>query len=58
LLAAERAARPGVAMLPLAEPSVTLRSYAAVRRGRATWPPLALVLRLLRAQHGDPGGRT
>jgi DNA-binding transcriptional LysR family regulator len=55
---AARAARAGVALLPLTGPSVTLRSYLAVRRGRATWPPLALVVRLLRAKHGEAGDRT
>jgi hypothetical protein len=27
---------------------VTLRGYALTRRGHSAWPPLALVLRLLR----------
>lgn len=47
LLPAGRPAIPGVALLPLAEPDVRLRSYAVTRRGRAEWPPLALVLRRL-----------
>jgi DNA-binding transcriptional LysR family regulator len=38
---------PGVRLLPLAEPDVTFRSFAATRRGRTTWPPLALLLDLL-----------
>ncbi|GAA0806984.1 LysR family transcriptional regulator [Spirilliplanes yamanashiensis] len=41
---------PGIRIVPLAGPGVTLRAYAVVRRGRAAWPPLALVLDLLRAQ--------
>ncbi|WP_163568905.1 LysR family transcriptional regulator [Fodinicola feengrottensis] len=40
---------PGVRLLPLAEPAVTFRSYAAIRQGRGTWPPLALLLARLRA---------
>jgi DNA-binding transcriptional LysR family regulator len=52
LLPADHPTRTGVALLPLADPGITLRSYAAVRRGRATWPPLALVLRLLRTHDG------
>lgn len=47
LLPADQPTGPGVALLPLADPDITLRSYAAIRRGRADWPPLALVLRLL-----------
>jgi DNA-binding transcriptional LysR family regulator len=62
LLPASWPTRPGVALLPLADPGVTLRAYAAVRRGRTGWPPLALVLGLLtaqlRAQHGDSAGTT
>ena len=44
LLAADRPPRPGVTVLPLAEPDVLLRAYAHTRRGRAAWPPLRLVL--------------
>lgn len=47
LLPAGRRTLPGVRLLPLTAPPVTLRSYAVVRRGRAAWPPLALVLSLL-----------
>ena len=47
LLPADQPVRAGVTLLPLADPDVRLRCYAAVRRGRAAWPPLALVLRLL-----------
>jgi len=38
----------GVTLRSLHHPEVTLRAYAVTRRGRAAWPPLALVLRLLR----------
>jgi DNA-binding transcriptional LysR family regulator len=44
LLPADRAPRPGVALLPLTDPDVRLRAYARTRRGRTAWPPLALVL--------------
>ena len=44
LLPAERPHRPGVRLIPLTEPEVRLRSYAVIRRGRRTWPPLALLL--------------
>jgi DNA-binding transcriptional LysR family regulator len=47
LLPADRPTLPAVRLLPLTDPPVTLRSYAVVRRGRAAWPPLALVLSLL-----------
>jgi DNA-binding transcriptional LysR family regulator len=47
LLPQSRARVEGVRLLPLAEPRVTLRAHAVVRRGRTAWPPLALVLRLL-----------
>jgi hypothetical protein len=38
----------GVTLRSLHDPEVTLRAYAVTRRGRSAWPPLALVLRLLR----------
>ncbi|MET8149852.1 LysR family transcriptional regulator [Actinoplanes sp. NPDC049668] len=41
---------PGVRLLDLPGPQVRLRSYAVTRRGRAGWPPLALMLRLLGAE--------
>jgi DNA-binding transcriptional LysR family regulator len=47
LLPAGRAYRDGVRLLPLDDPAVVLRAYAVTRRGRADWPPLALVLHLL-----------
>lgn len=49
LLPADRPARPGISLLPLDEPNVELRAYARTRRGRAEWPPLALVLDRLTA---------
>jgi DNA-binding transcriptional LysR family regulator len=55
LLPASWRPRDGVALLPLTDPGVMLRSYAALRRGRATWPPLALVLDMLIAQQQAPG---
>ena len=47
LLPVDQPTAPGVRVLPLADPEVRLRSYAVTRRGRSSWPPLALVLRLL-----------
>jgi DNA-binding transcriptional LysR family regulator len=47
LLPAGRPTAPGVALRRLRDPDVRLRAYAVTRRGRAVWPPLALVLRLL-----------
>jgi DNA-binding transcriptional LysR family regulator len=38
----------GVTLWPLRQPEVTLRAYAVTRPGHSAWPPLALVLRLLR----------
>jgi DNA-binding transcriptional LysR family regulator len=35
---------PGMHMHPLRDPAATMRTYAVVRRGHDTWPPLALVL--------------
>lgn len=47
LLPADHPAPPGIRIIPLDNPNVTLRSYAVIRPGRASWPPLALVLNLL-----------
>jgi len=44
LLPLEQPTRPEVVTLPLGDPEVRLRAYAVVRRGRSSWPPLALVL--------------
>jgi DNA-binding transcriptional LysR family regulator len=56
LLPADLPTRTGVALCRLAEPGVALRSYAVIRRGRARWPPLALVLDRLTARKGPIGG--
>jgi DNA-binding transcriptional LysR family regulator len=48
LLPAAQTAFRGVTLRRLRDPEVTLRAYAVTRRGRSAWPPLALVLRLLR----------
>jgi DNA-binding transcriptional LysR family regulator len=55
LLPADQPTVPGIRMLPLARPDATLRSYAVIRRGRANWPPLALVLDLLAARSRATG---
>jgi DNA-binding transcriptional LysR family regulator len=47
MLPADQPTAPGVRLVPLDAPDVTLRSYAVIRRGRAGWPPLALVLGML-----------
>ena len=44
LLPLDQPTHPEVAVLPLREPDVTLRAYAAIRRGRGNWAPLGLVL--------------
>jgi DNA-binding transcriptional LysR family regulator len=46
----------GVSLRPLTEPDSTLRAFAVTRRGRESWPPLALVLGLL--AEGVRRGRT
>jgi DNA-binding transcriptional LysR family regulator len=48
LLPRARPVRAGVRVLELREPGVRLRCRAVTRRGRASWPPLALVLGALR----------
>jgi DNA-binding transcriptional LysR family regulator len=47
LLPVDQPTADGVTVLPLAAPAVTLRAFAVVRRGRASWPPLAVVLEAL-----------
>ncbi|HET6699501.1 MAG TPA: LysR family transcriptional regulator [Nocardioidaceae bacterium] len=47
LLPVDQPTVPGVALCPLRDPGVLLRAYAVTRRGRAEWPPLALVLDLV-----------
>jgi DNA-binding transcriptional LysR family regulator len=55
LLPVDQPPAPGVRVLELADPGVTLRCYAVTRRGRAGWAPLALVTRLLaHSESGDP----
>ncbi|SEF24051.1 DNA-binding transcriptional regulator, LysR family [Amycolatopsis pretoriensis] len=44
LLPTGRPTHPGVALVPLADPAVRQRAFACTRRGRAAWPPLALVI--------------
>jgi DNA-binding transcriptional LysR family regulator len=53
LLPADQATRTGVSLLPLTDPQIRLRSYAVTRPGRAAWPPLALILGLLRARAAE-----
>jgi DNA-binding transcriptional LysR family regulator len=52
LLPADQPVRDGVRLLGLTDPAVDLRAYAVLRRGRADWPPLALVLSLLTRDRG------
>jgi DNA-binding transcriptional LysR family regulator len=54
LLPVTRPVRDGVLVLPLADPQVVLTTFAVVRRGRSTWPPLRLVLDRLRPDEGRP----
>ncbi|MFE9694202.1 LysR family transcriptional regulator [Micromonospora sp. NPDC005806] len=54
LLPADQPTGPGVRLLPLTGPQALLRAYAVTRRGRAAWPPLALILDLLTAHAGPP----
>jgi DNA-binding transcriptional LysR family regulator len=42
----------GVTLRALTDPELLLTAYAATRRGRATWPPLRVVLDRLRPQAG------
>ena len=42
----------GVKVLPLSEPEAVLTAYAVTRRGRATWPPLRVVLDRMRPPPG------
>ncbi|MFE9955793.1 LysR family transcriptional regulator [Micromonospora sp. NPDC005299] len=55
LLPGDQPTAPGVRLLPLTGPQALLRAYALTRRGRAAWPPLALILDLLTA--GPPDTR-
>ena len=53
LLPLGRPVQDGVRLLPLTDPNVELRAYAVARRGRLSWPPLALVISLLRQATRD-----
>ncbi|WNM41508.1 LysR family transcriptional regulator [Micromonospora halotolerans] len=55
LLPGDQPTAPGVRLLPLAGPPALLRAHAVTRRGRAAWPPLALILDLLTAPPRDAG---
>ena len=48
LLPIGRPTVPGVRLLPLNSPDVSLRAFAVTRRGRSDWPPLALLADLIR----------
>ena len=52
LLPAARPPARGVTLKPLRQPDVVQRAYAVTRRGRSGWPPLALVIGLLRDAPG------
>lgn len=52
LLPVTRPVGDGVTVLPLSEAKVVFTTFAVVRRGRATWPPLRLVLDRLRPASG------
>src|SRR3954452_15945754 len=54
LLPADEQPGRGVALMPLRDPDVTLRSYVALRRGREEWPPLALITRELGCRDVEP----
>lgn len=47
LLPANVSAPPGVRLLALRRPGVTLRAFLVVRRGREAWAPLALIAELV-----------
>jgi hypothetical protein len=52
LLPIGRPTSRGVKVLPLSEPKAVLTAYAVTRRGRATWPPLRIVLERMRPTPG------
>jgi DNA-binding transcriptional LysR family regulator len=58
LLPMGRPTVPGVRLLPLTAPEVSLRAFAVTRLGRSDWPPLALLADLIRrrAREGRPEG--
>lgn len=57
LLPTDEPVRDGVRLVALRDPDLRMRAYAVVRRGRATWPPLALTLDLLAARDREVGSR-
>jgi DNA-binding transcriptional LysR family regulator len=48
LLPADQPVAPGIRLLELHHPAITLRAFVVVRRGRERWAPLAAVRTLLR----------
>ena len=52
LLPIGRPTSDGVMVLPLNKPEAVLTAYAVTRRGRATWPPLRVVLDRMRPASG------
>ncbi|MGZ8803385.1 MAG: LysR family transcriptional regulator [Mycobacterium sp.] len=56
LLPIGRPTGPGVTVLPLRDPDVTLTAYAVTRRGRTNWPPLRAVLDRMRPPLGEQMG--
>lgn len=52
LLPLGRPTVPGVKVLPLADSAPTLTAYAVTRKGRASWPPLRVVLEAMRPPPG------
>ncbi|MFJ6077004.1 LysR family transcriptional regulator [Pseudarthrobacter sp. NPDC092419] len=56
LLPADRTPRPGVALLPLANPDLRMRAYARTRRGGGAWPAAAAVLELVRERARNAAG--
>jgi DNA-binding transcriptional LysR family regulator len=54
LLPINRPTHPGVTVLPLSNPAVVMTAYAVTRRGRATWPPLRVVLDRLSPPSSEP----
>lgn len=55
LLPLDRSGRDGITVIPLKQPAAVNRTYAWTRQGRATWPPLALLLDKL-TRDGRPSG--
>ncbi|MDN5851486.1 MAG: LysR substrate-binding domain-containing protein, partial [Actinomycetia bacterium] len=43
---------PGLTLLPINEPQVAQRAYVCTRVGRDSWPPVRLVLDLLKSAVG------